>query len=71
METTLASKSPINSQALLSGSTNADRTNRGNTRNNTSMFYTTAVSYKRSTTPSGNDFITVLNNHTNNGFITV
>jgi hypothetical protein len=71
METTLASGSPISSQALLSGSINTDRTNRGNTRSNTSMSYTTAVSYKGSTTPSGNGFITVPSNHTNNGFTTV
>jgi hypothetical protein len=72
METTLASGSPINSQASLSGSTNTDRTNRGNTRSNTSMSYATAASYRGSTTPSGsNDFITVPSNRTNDGFTTV
>jgi hypothetical protein len=71
METTLAFGLPISSQASLSGSTNTDRTNRGNTRSNTSMSYATAASYRGSTTPSGNGFITVPSNHTNDGFITV
>jgi hypothetical protein len=39
METTLASGSLINSQASLSGSTNTDRTNRGNTRSNYYYYY--------------------------------
>jgi hypothetical protein len=51
--------------------TNTDRTNRGNTRSNTSMSYATAASYRGSTTPSGNGFITVPSNHTNDGFTTV
>jgi DNA polymerase III alpha subunit len=68
IKTTLASRSPISSQASLSKSTNTDKTNRGNIRNNTSMSYTTAASYKELTTSSGNDFITVSNNRTNNGF---
>jgi hypothetical protein len=37
METTLAFRSPISSQALLSESINTDKTNRGNTRSNTSI----------------------------------
>jgi DNA polymerase III alpha subunit len=71
METTLASRSPASSQASLSGSTNTDKTNRGNIRSNTSMSYATAASYKGSTTSSSNDFITVPNNSTNDGFTTV
>jgi hypothetical protein len=79
METTLGSGSPISSQASLSGSTNTEKTNRGNTRSNTSMSYATAASYKGLTTPLSNDFVTVLsndfvtvpNNRTNDGFITV
>jgi hypothetical protein len=71
METTLGSGSPISSQASLSGSTNTDRTNRGNTRSNTYMSYATAASYKGLITSSGNDFITVPSNRTNDGFITV
>jgi hypothetical protein len=71
METTLAFGSPISSQASLSGSTNTDKINRGNTRSNTSMSYATAASYRGSTIPSSNDFVTVLSNRTNDGFITV
>jgi hypothetical protein len=43
IKTKLASGSPISSQASLSGSTNTDRTNRGNTRSNTSMSYATYI----------------------------
>jgi hypothetical protein len=71
METTLASGSPIGSQASLSGSTNTDKINRGNTRSNTPMSYATAASYRGSTTSSGNDFVTVPSNRTNDGFTTV
>jgi hypothetical protein len=71
MEIILAFRSPMGSQASLFGSINTDRTNRGNTRSNTFMSYTTAASYKGSTTFSGNDFVTVPSNRTNNGFITV
>jgi hypothetical protein len=71
MKTTLASKSPVGSQASLSKSTNTDKTNKGNIRSNTSMSYATAASYKRLTTFSGNDFITVPSNRTNNRFTTV
>jgi hypothetical protein len=71
METTLASRSPISSQTSLSGSTNTDKTNRGNIRSNISMSYATAASYRGSTTSSGNDFVTVPNNRTNDGFTTV
>ena len=71
METILAFESLISSQASLSGSINTDKTNRGNTRSNISMFYATAASYRRLTTPLGNGFITVPSNHTNDGFITV
>jgi DNA polymerase III alpha subunit len=79
METTLGSGSPTSSQASLSGSINTEKTNRGNTRSNTSMSYATATSYRGLTTPSSNDFVTVSNNDfvtvpsnsTNNGFITV
>jgi hypothetical protein len=71
METTLASGSPASSQALLSGSTNTDKTNRGNIRSNTFMSYATAVSYRGSITFSGNDFVTVPSNSTNDGFTTV
>jgi hypothetical protein len=35
------------------------------------MSYATAASYRGSTTPSGNGFITVPSNHTNDGFTTV
>jgi DNA polymerase III alpha subunit len=71
IETTLAFRSPVSSQASLSKSTNTDKTNRGNIRSNTSMSYATAASYRGSTTSSGNDFITVPSNRTNNGFTTV
>jgi hypothetical protein len=71
METTLASGSPVSSQASLSGSINTDKTNRGNIRSNTSMSYATAASYRGSTTFSGNDFVTVPSNRTNDGFTTV
>jgi hypothetical protein len=71
MKTTLAFKSPISSQASLSGSANTDKTNRGNTRSNTSMSYAMAASYRGSTTSSGNDFVTVSSNRTNDGFTTV
>jgi hypothetical protein len=71
IKTTLASGSPVDSQASLSELTNTDKTNRGNIRNNTSISYTTAASYKGSTTFSSNDFITVPNNRTNDGFTTV
>jgi hypothetical protein len=71
METTLAFGSPISSQVSLSESTNTDKTNKSNIRNNTSMSYITAASYRGSTTFSGNDFITVPSNRTNNGFTTV
>jgi hypothetical protein len=79
METTLGFRSPISSQASLSGSTNTEKTNKNNTRSNTSMSYTTAASYRGSMTSLNNDFITVLsngfitvlNNRTNDGFTTV
>jgi hypothetical protein len=71
METTLASRSPASSQASLSGLINTDKTNRGNIRSNISISYVTAVSYRGSTTFSGNDFVTVPSNRTNNGFTTV
>jgi hypothetical protein len=71
METTLASRSPVSSQASLSELTNTDKTNRNNIRNNTSISYATAASYRGSITFSGNDFVTVPSNNTNNGFITV
>jgi hypothetical protein len=71
METILVSGSPVSSQASLSGSTNTDKTNKGNIRSNTSMSYATAASYKGSTTSSGNDFVTVPSNRTDNGFTTV
>ena len=71
MEITLAFRSPVSSQASLSGSINTDKTNRGNIRSNTSMSYATAASYKGSITFLGNDFVTVPNNRTNDGFITV
>ena len=71
MEITLVSESPVSSQASLSGSTNTDKTNRGNTRSNTFISYTTAASYRGSTTSSGNDFVTVSSNRTNDGFTTV
>jgi hypothetical protein len=71
MEITLVSGSPVGSQVSLSESTNTDKTNRGNIRSNISMSYATAASYRRSTTSSGNDFVTVLSNRTNDGFTTV
>jgi hypothetical protein len=71
MEITLAFRSPVSSQASLSGLTNTDKTNRGNIRSNTSMSYATVASYRESTTSSGNDFVTVPSNRTNNGFTTV
>jgi hypothetical protein len=71
MEITLASGSPVSSQALLSGLINTDKTNRDNIRNNTSMSYATAASYKGSIISSGNDFVTVPSNRTNDGFTTV
>jgi hypothetical protein len=71
METTLVSKSPIDSQTLLSELINTDKINKGNIRNNTSISYTTATSYKGLITSSGNDFIIVLSNRTNDGFTTV
>jgi hypothetical protein len=71
METILVFGSPIGSQALLSGLTNTDKTNRDNTRSNIPMSYATVASYRGSTTFSGNDFVTVLSNRTNDGFTTV
>jgi hypothetical protein len=68
MKTTLAS---VSSQVSLSELTNTDKTNRGNIRNNTSMSYATAVNYRELTTFSGNDFVTVPSNRTNDGFTTV
>jgi hypothetical protein len=62
MEITLVSESPVSSQASLSELTNTDKTNKGNIRNNT---------YRRSATSSGNDFVTVPSNRTNDRFITV
>jgi hypothetical protein len=71
MEIILAFRSPASSQTLLSGSTNTDKINRGNIRSNTSMSYATIVSYRGLTIFSGNDFITVPSNRTNDGFIIV
>jgi hypothetical protein len=71
METILAFRSPVSSQALLSELINTDKTNKGNIRNNTSMSYATAASYKKLTTSLSNNFVTVLSNRTNDGFITV
>jgi hypothetical protein len=71
IETTLAFRSPASSQASLSESINTDKTNRGNIRSNTSMSYATAASYRKSTTSSGNDFVTVPSNNTNDRFTTV
>jgi hypothetical protein len=71
MEIILTSKSPISSQALLFRLINTDRTNRGNTRSNISMFYATAASYRGFTISLGNGFVTVLSNYTNDGFTTV
>jgi hypothetical protein len=71
METTLAFRSPVSSQVSLSGLINTDKINRGNIRSNIFISYTTAISYKGSIIFSGNDFIIVPNNCTNNGFTTV
>jgi hypothetical protein len=71
MKTTLASGSPVSSQASLSKLINTDKTNRDNICSNISMSYATAASYRESTTFSGNDFVTVPSNNTNNGFTTV
>jgi hypothetical protein len=71
MEIILIFGSPISSQVSLSGLINTDKTNRGNIRSNTFMSYATAVSYKESITFLGNDFVTVLSNRTNDGFIIV
>jgi hypothetical protein len=71
IKTTLASRSPVSSQASLSGLINIDKTNRGNIRSNTSMSYATAASYRELTTSSSNNFVTVPSNRTNNGFTTV
>jgi hypothetical protein len=71
MEITLVFRSLISSQALLSELTNTDKTNRGNIRSNISMFYATVVSYRGLTIFSSNNFVTVLNNRTNDGFIIV
>jgi hypothetical protein len=71
MKITLASRSPASSQALLSKSINTDKTNRGNIRSNTSMSYVTVTSYRELIIFSGNDFVTVPNNNTNNGFTIV
>ena len=69
MEATLASGTPISSQASPSGSTNT--ANRGNTRSNTPISYATAASYRGSTTSPGNGFTTAPSNRTNDGFTTV
>jgi hypothetical protein len=71
METILASRSFISSQASLSGLINTDKTNRGNIRSNIFMSYATAANYKELTTFLSNDFVIVPNNRTNNGFIIV
>jgi hypothetical protein len=71
MEITLVFGSLVGSQASLSELINTDKTNRGNIRSNTSMSYVTVVSYRGSITFSGNNFVTVLSNRTNNGFIIV
>jgi hypothetical protein len=71
MEIIFASGSPIGSQVSLSGSTNTDKTNRGNTRSNILMSYATAASYRGLITFLGNDFVTVLSNRTNDGFTIV
>jgi hypothetical protein len=71
METILGSGSPTSSQASLSGSINTEKINKDNTRSNISMSYATAASYKGSTTPLSNDFVTVPSNRTNDGFTTV
>jgi hypothetical protein len=71
MEIILAFGSPVSSQVSLFGLINTDKTNRGNIRNNTSMSYVTAVSYRGLITFSGTDFVTVPSNRTNDGFIIV
>jgi hypothetical protein len=71
MEIILTFGSLVSSQALLSGLINTDKTNRGNIRSNISMSYATAVSYRGLIIFSGNDFVTVPSNRTNNGFIIV
>jgi hypothetical protein len=71
METTLAFKSPVNSQVLLSKSTNTDKTNKDNIRSNTFMSYATAASYRESTIFLDNDFVTVPSNNTNDRFTTI
>jgi hypothetical protein len=71
MEIILVSGSPVSSQASLSGLINTDKINRGNIRSNIFMSYATVVSYKGSIIFSGNDFVTVPSNNTNDGFITV
>jgi hypothetical protein len=71
MEIILVFRSPIGSQVLLSELINTDKTNRGNIRSNTFMFYATAASYRGSIISLGNDFVTVLSNRTNDGFIIV
>jgi hypothetical protein len=71
MEIILVFRSPVNSQALLSRSINTNKTNRGNIRSNTFMSYATAASYRESIISLGNDFVIVLSNRTNDGFITV
>jgi hypothetical protein len=71
METILAFRSLVGSQISLSKLINTDKTNRGNIRSNISMSYATAISYKKLITSSGNDFVTVPSNRTNDGFIIV
>jgi hypothetical protein len=71
MEIILVSGSPVSSQVLLFRLINTDKINRGNIRSNTSMFYATVASYRGLITFSGNDFVTVLNNRTNDGFTIV
>jgi hypothetical protein len=71
IEITFGSGSLMNSQASLFGSINTDRINRGNTRSNTFISYVTVVSYRGLTIPSGDGFVTVLSNRTNDGFIIV
>jgi hypothetical protein len=71
MEIILVFKSSVSSQALLFRLINTDKTNKGNIRNNIFMSYATAASYRELTTSSGNNFVTVLSNRTNDGFITV
>jgi hypothetical protein len=71
METILASGSPVSSQTLLFKLINTDKINKGNIRSNISMSYATAASYRGLIIFSGNDFVTVPNNRTNNGFTTV